>query len=90
MIHAPASDFAKNFGRYRETVQREPVGVTSHGRLTGVFISAEDFGEFQRLKNKATRAYWAWELPDDIIEAIEASRMDPRHDHLNALLDEEE
>jgi hypothetical protein len=33
--------------------------------------------------------YRVKELPVEIVEAIKASRMDPAHDHLNALLDDE-
>jgi Arc/MetJ-type ribon-helix-helix transcriptional regulator len=28
------------------------------------------------------------ELPDDVVEAIRNTKMDPRHDHLNAMLDD--
>ena len=31
----PASEFTRNFGRYRMLAQREAVAVSSHGSITG-------------------------------------------------------
>ena len=39
MVRVTATEFAKNFGRYREEAQREPVAITSHGRTSGYFLS---------------------------------------------------
>jgi prevent-host-death family protein len=89
MKSIPASEFARNFGRYREAVHREPVAVTSHGRATGYFVSAETFDEYQHLKAMARRVYHTAELPKDYIDAIAATRMDAKFDNLNKLLDEE-
>ena len=89
MKHVPASEFARNFGRYREAVQREPVAVTSHGRATGYFVSAETFSEYQELKAMARRVHRIADLPKDYIDAIAAARMDSKFDHLNKLLDED-
>ena len=89
MKQIPASEFARNFGQYREAVQREPVEVTSHGRTTGYFVSALAFEEYQKLKAMARRAYKVSDLPKAFIESLAATRMSPAHDHLNALLDDE-
>ena len=62
MTEVAATEFARNFGRYREAAQRAPVAVTSHDRVTGYFVSARDFEEYQRLKAHAGRAVWAEEL----------------------------
>ncbi len=83
----PASEFTRNFGRYRMLAQREPVAVTSHGRTTGYFVAAEDYEEFRRFK-EARRSFATAELSDEKAKAIGAARMDPRHAHLDALLDE--
>jgi prevent-host-death family protein len=88
MIEVPAAEFARNFGRYKEVAQREPVAVTSHGRTSGYFVSATEFEQYCRLKARATRAYHVSELSHETVDAIAATRMDPIHDHLNALLDE--
>ncbi len=84
----PASEFSKNFGRYREMAQREPIAVTSHERVTGYFVSSAEYEEYVRLKSMLPKAYAVEELSQETIQAIAASRMDARHDHLNSLLDD--
>jgi hypothetical protein len=84
----PASEFTRNFGRYRMRAQRQAVAVSSHGRITGYFVGPEDYEAFQRFQENR-HSFATAELPDDKVEAIAASRMDPRHAHLDALLDPE-
>jgi prevent-host-death family protein len=84
----PASEFAKNFGEYREHALRGPIAVTSHGRTTGYFISAEMFEEFLRIRKMSRRAYKVEELPESTIRAMAKSRMDKKYDYLNKLLDD--
>lgn len=88
MREVSATEFARNFGQYREVAQREPVAVTSHGRPMGYFISAVEFDELQRLKALVRRSRAVAELTEAEMEAMAAARMSPEHDHLNALLDE--
>jgi PHD/YefM family antitoxin component YafN of YafNO toxin-antitoxin module len=88
MTSVTASAFAKNFGRYKEEAQREPIAITSYGRTSGYFLSAHEFAEYERLKALARRAYHISELPADIADAIEQASMNPAHEHLNKLLDE--
>jgi len=83
----PASEFTRNFGRYQMLAQREPVAVTSHGRTTGYFIAAEDYEAFKRFR-ESHRTFATAELPEEKANAISASRMDARHAHLDAMLDE--
>jgi len=84
----PASEFTRNFGRYRMQAQREAVAVSSHGHVTGYFIGPDDYEEFKRFQDQ--RHSFATEaLSGEKIKAIAASRMDPRHAHLDALLDPE-
>jgi prevent-host-death family protein len=87
MREVPASEFARNFGMYREIVQRETVAVTSHGRATGYFVSAAEFAELQRFKQQARKSFATIDLSREEAEAVAASRMRPEHDHLNALLE---
>ena len=35
------------------------------------------------------KAYYAWELPEEMVKAIAESKMDSKHDELNELLEEE-
>ena len=44
----PASEFTRNFGRYRMRAQREPIAVSSHGQITGYFIGPDDYEAFKR------------------------------------------
>ena len=88
MIKVAATEFSKNFGKYREAVQRESVAVTSHERVTGYFVSAVEYEEYQRLKSREAKAYAIEELSEETLKAIAASHMDARHEHLNALLDD--
>jgi PHD/YefM family antitoxin component YafN of YafNO toxin-antitoxin module len=83
----PASEFTRNFGRYQMLAQREPIAVTSHGRTTGYFIAAEDYESFKRYK-ESRRSFATVELSEEKANAIANSRMDPRHAHLDAMLDE--
>jgi hypothetical protein len=82
----PASEFTRNFGRYRMRAQREPIAVSSHGRITGYFVAPEEYEEFKRFR-ESRRSFATAELPQDKFEAILTSRMDPRHAHLDKLLD---
>lgn len=83
----PASEFTKNFGLYKMRAQREAVAVTSHGRVAGYFVAPHEYEELLKLKDNR-RSFATEELSDEEVEAIASQRMDPRHDHLNALLDE--
>jgi len=85
----PASEFAKNFGEYRDQAQREPVAVTSHGRTTGYFISPELFHEYVKLRALSRRAIKVVDLPESTIRAIANARMDKKYDYLNKLLDDD-
>jgi hypothetical protein len=39
------------------------------------------------MKRGYRRVGLAAELPDEVLAEVEGARMDPRHDHLNSLLD---
>ena len=47
-----ATTFRRDFGRYKEEAFREPVKVTSHGRVVGGFLSSHDLEHFERLKER--------------------------------------
>lgn len=88
MVTVPASEFSKNFGRYREMAQREAVAVTSHDRVTGYFVSSTEYEEYLHMKARMPKAYAVEELSEETIQAIAASKMDAKHGHLNSLLDD--
>ncbi len=89
MITVSASEFSKNFGRYRELAQREPVAVTNHDRVTGYFVCGPDYEAYLRMKAQIANSSTVAELSEETIQAIAVSKMDAKHDHLNDLLDEE-
>lgn len=84
----PASEFTRNFGRYRMLAQREAVAVSSHGQITGYFVRPDEYEEFLRFKARR-RAFDVAELSDKEAASVAAARMDPRHEHLDDLLDPE-
>lgn len=88
MITVAATEFSKNFGRYRELAQREAVAVTSYERVSGYFVSRSEYEELQRLRSMMPKAYAVEELSEATVQAIATSRMDARHNHLDALLDD--
>jgi hypothetical protein len=83
----PAAEFARNFGRYKLQAQREAVPVSSNGTLAGYFVAPHEYEELQKLRSMRRRFRTA-ELSDEEVEQIASARMDPRHDHLNSLLDQ--
>jgi hypothetical protein len=82
----PASEFTRNFGRYRMLAQRAAVAVSSHGSITGYFMAPDEYEEFMRFKQRR-RSFATAELSNEKVEAIGASRMDARHAHLDAMLE---
>ncbi len=82
----PAAEFTRNFGHYRMLAQKGAVPVTSHGHITGYFVPPDEYEEFARFRAQR-HSFATVDLPEDKIRAIAASRVDSRHDHLNALLD---
>jgi hypothetical protein len=84
----PAAEFTRNFGRYRMLAQKGAVAVSSHGSITGYFVPADQYEEFERFRAQR-QSFAVVDLSEEKIEAISKSRMDNRHDHLNALLGSE-
>jgi hypothetical protein len=82
----PAAEFARNFGRYKMQAQREAVPVSSNGTLAGYFVAPQEYEELLKLKGMRRRFLTA-DLSDEEVDRISSSRMDPRHDHLDKLLD---
>ena len=85
MIRVSTAEFGKEVGRYQDVALNQPVVVTQNGRDRTVMISAE---EYLRLKRRDRRVFGAGELPDDLLEAVSRSEMDPRHSHLDTLIDD--
>lgn len=80
-----ASEFIRNFRRYRMLAQREAVAVSGHGTIAGYFVAPDEYEEFHRFKQRR-RSFATAELSDERAQAIGASRMDERHAYLDAVL----
>jgi hypothetical protein len=83
-----ATEFTRNFASYQRSVQREPIEVRSHEKVTGYFLSPEDYDRVAQILSASRRRYHPSELPKHLQAAIRDARMGPEHDRLNALLDE--
>jgi hypothetical protein len=87
MIRVSSAEFQRAFGLLADKALTAPIAITKHGRDHLIVLSAE---EYARMKRGYRRVGLTSELPDDLLGMVEASRMDPKHDHLNALLDDVE
>jgi PHD/YefM family antitoxin component YafN of YafNO toxin-antitoxin module len=83
----PASEFTRNFRRYRMLAQREAVAVSSHGAIAGYFVAPSEYEEFRRFKPRR-HSFATAERSDESVQEIGASRMDERHGHLDAVLEQ--
>lgn len=83
-----ATEFTRNFADMQRSVQREPIEVRSHEKVTGYFVSPETFRRIEQILAASRRRYHPSELPVHLKAAIQDARMGAEHDHLNALLDE--
>jgi hypothetical protein len=83
-----ATEFTRNFASYQRSVHREPIEVRSHEKVTGYFLSPEDYLRVEQILAASRRPYHPSELPAYLKAAVKDARMGAEHDHLNALLDE--
>jgi prevent-host-death family protein len=79
-----STEFQSRAGLYIEKAAKNPVFITKHSRPVRVLI---DIDEYERLKARDTRqAYYAHELPEEVIKALEEAsydHLDPSLDHLS-------
>jgi prevent-host-death family protein len=79
-----AQALRNQLGEVRDAALKAPVAITHRGRRRHVLMSID---EFERLEQAATPgAYRLGELPADLADGLEHAEMDPRHDHLDKLL----
>jgi prevent-host-death family protein len=83
MVRVSSTEFSKEVGRYQDIALSQPVVITRNGHDRTVIISAE---EYERLKRRDRHVFAAGELPDEVVEAIAMTEMDPRHRHLDELV----
>ena len=90
MTAITVEEFAKNFRHYEEEAKRQPLEITSDGRISGYFVSVQELRELERLRTFRRRVYRTEDTPPKLMKLIEASKMEPGHEHLNALLEDTE
>lgn len=87
MLDVSSAEVAKSFGVYRERAEGargaapEPVRVMHYNKPSVVIIRAD---EYERLKRRDKMSLAIEELPEDLVERVAATTMDPRFDFLNA------
>jgi prevent-host-death family protein len=65
MITKTSAEAQNQFGQLLDTVQREPVAITRHGRPAAFIVSPRDMDEImdaRQRRGKAVAAYRAWRL----------------------------
>jgi len=81
-----ATLFARNFAEIQHEVHRETVAVTSHSRVTGYFISPEEYAELEALRAKSRKNLVVGSLPEATVKALSEADMDSRHASLDTLM----
>lgn len=84
-----SSDFASRFGHWAFEAQSGPVKVMNNktGAVLGYFVSAREFGEFVRLRDRLPRALPAWEMDAEMIAELEKP-LEERHPEFDHLMDD--
>lgn len=85
MTRVSAAEFQRAFGQLSDKAINQPVAITKHGRDHLVLLSAE---EYTRLLKRDRRVFRTEDLTEEDLARFEGVRMDPRHDHLNAELED--
>ena len=80
MVKVCSTEFQRSIKRYQDIALTEPVIVTRNGREHVVMISVDEYDRLMKRDRKAGRAE---DLPNAILEKIESTAMDKRHNHLN-------
>jgi prevent-host-death family protein len=83
MITVTVSEFRRDLDRYRAEARREPVLVTENGEPEAVLLSAE---EYERLRRRDREVLRLRDLTEEDLAAIEATRMPPGFESLDAEL----
>ncbi|MBC8129773.1 MAG: type II toxin-antitoxin system prevent-host-death family antitoxin [Rhizobiaceae bacterium] len=71
MVTVTAAELQERFERYRHIARTEPVSVTDEGAGALVIVSAEEYRRLKALDERGS--FHAWELPDDLLMALETS-----------------
>ncbi len=75
MLTVSSMDAQNRFGQLLDTVQREPVTITRHGRTAAFIVSPQDMADLQDIKAKRTQAVEWFEAFFAQAEAAKSSDM---------------
>jgi len=69
-----ASDFSRNFAKYQdEAIAAKIITVTSHGRVVGAYLSADELDHYETLRRREREALIVGDLDDETLSAIESA-----------------
>ena len=72
-----ATEFSRNFAHYQdEAIRAKVIVVTSHERVVGGYLSADELARYERLKAREREALVVGELSDDVVAEIQAAEHD--------------
>lgn len=83
-MRVTSAEFIKNYGSVSDAALSEPVTITRNGRDRLVLISCEEYG---RLKRRDRRVVSIDDITPEDLKLIEASTMEPGHEHLDKELE---
>jgi len=73
-IKVRGTEFSRNFARYQDVaIRAKVIVVTSHERVAGGYLSADELAHYQRLKAREREVLVVGDLSDDVIADIEAA-----------------
>ena len=69
-----ATEFSRNFAHYQdEAIRTKVIVVTSHDRVVGGYLSADELAHYERLKAREREVLVVGELSDDVVADIGAA-----------------
>jgi hypothetical protein len=89
-VEVSSSEFAGRFGHWAFEAQSAPIKVMNNktGQVLGYFVSAREFYEFARLRDRLPRAIPAWELDEEMLAEL-AKPLPDDYPDLDYLMDDE-
>ena len=69
-----ATKFARNFAHYQdEAIRAKVIVVTSHDRVVGGYLSADELERYEKLKARERQVLRVGELSDEVVGEIAAA-----------------
>lgn len=78
MLTVTSVEAQNRFGQLLDTVQREPVTITRHGRTAAFIVSPQDMQELQAIRRKrltAVEAFEKWSARASKLASPEAAKL---------------